>query len=194
MVGDFLVGQAFGDERNELLLAAAQAQAPAVAAAGKRRRIALEVAEQDGAKRARANGFAGMHGLHALENFVCGSIAQQVTVDPRAHTLQKFAFVLGHSDKQYTHVGSSGTHFLYGSQVFDETAARGQQQNTRTCCAGACFAEGLASFSEPRRVETCPLERSFISLSDIGVPFPFAASAFVLEALAPTGPKQSQRE
>src|SRR5712692_7013098 len=66
--------------------------------------------------------------------------------------------------------------------------------NTRTCCAGACFAEGLASFSEPRRVETCPLERSFISLSDIGVPFPFAAGAFVLEALALIGLKQSQRE
>src|SRR5260370_17100888 len=94
MVGDFFVGQALGDERNELLLAAAQAQAPAVAATGKGRRIALEVAEQDGAKRARANGFAGMNGLHALENFVRGSIAQQVTVDPRAHTLQKFALVL----------------------------------------------------------------------------------------------------
>src|SRR5258708_17513046 len=66
--------------------------------------------------------------------------------------------------------------------------------NTRTCCVGACFAEGLASFSEPRRVETCPLERSFISLSDIGVPFPFAGSAFLLEDLAPTEPKQSQSE
>src|SRR5712691_216717 len=132
MVGDFFVGQALGDERNELLLAAAEAQAPAVAAAGKRRRIALEVAEQDSAKRARANRLAGMHGLYALENFVGGSIAQQVTVDPRAHTLQKFALVFGHPDEQNAHVGRGGTHFLYGSQVFNETAARTQQQNIRT--------------------------------------------------------------
>src|SRR5258708_12213352 len=107
MVGDFLVGQALGDERNELLLAAAQAQAPAVAATGKGRRIALEVAEQDGAKRARANGFAGMNGLHALENFVRGSIAQQVTLDPPPPPLPTSPRALAHSLKQSPPVRST---------------------------------------------------------------------------------------
>src|SRR5260370_40976930 len=100
MVGDFLVGQAFGDERNELLLAAAQAQAPAVAAAGKRGRIALEVAGQDGAKRARANGFAGMNGPDAPQKFLRGSNPPQVTVYPPAHKLPKIALGLVPSDKQ----------------------------------------------------------------------------------------------
>ena len=77
VIGDFLVGEAFGDERDELLLAAGQPQAQVHAGRWEAGGFALDVAEQHRTERAGTNGFAGVDGAHGLHDVLRGSVARR---------------------------------------------------------------------------------------------------------------------
>src|SRR5205823_3281076 len=117
VVGDLFVGEALGQEGNELLFAAGEAKALASAAARERGSFVLEIAEKCSGERARADGRAGMDGADGVENFFGGGVAQEIPANSRAHALEKFSGFMGHTDQENVGCGEAGARLLDGRDV-----------------------------------------------------------------------------
>jgi len=88
-IRNFLVGQTFGDQWDQLLFAARQPH-PLVHACGRKRGcLPLKIVEKQRAKRARAHRLARLHRPHPFHDVLRRSAFRKVSTDSCPHALQK---------------------------------------------------------------------------------------------------------
>jgi len=129
VVGDFFVGEVLGEEGDELLFAAGEAETLARAAAGESSSFVLEIAEKRDAERAGADGGAGMDVADGVENFFGGGVAQEIAANACADALEKFGGVMAHPDEENEGLREAGAGLLDGGQVLLNATAGAQEEN-----------------------------------------------------------------
>lgn len=136
-IGDFLVGEAFGDQWDELLFAAREAETLVNTGGREARGFVLDVAEQRRAERPGTNRFSRVDGLYGAHNVFGGSVTREVPANAGTNTLQEVGLVARRVDQKNEKIRGNRADPANGFQVLLQASFGGEKEDLRVIRRGS---------------------------------------------------------